>query len=170
LFRNSLILLQGHCYYATERAFKTISRDFGNIPLILIDGRVRSAMVQLMIKYDLSGYLTFQDTLDELGAGIKQALKGGKVLSKKVQQMVVFNGTQFELRSECADMPFFKLSCRERELLHHVVDGKNLEECSELMGITPKSVDNLKTRLMQKLEVHNMSHLMFLGMKFRCGE
>jgi len=170
LIGNSLILLQGYRYYNTEQAFKAIYRDFGDIPLILIDGRVRSTMVQLLIKYDLDGYLTFHDTLDELAEGIEQVLEGGKTLSQKVQQMVVFNGKQFELRAEYPDLLFFRLSYRERELLHHIVEGKNLEECSKLMGISPKSSDNLKTRLMQKLEVHSMRHLMLLGMKFKYGE
>jgi len=170
LIGNSLILMQCRPYHVMKKTFNTIYRDFGNIPMILIDGRLKIPMVKLLIEYDLGGYLIFQETLDELVKGVKQVLEGGKVVSKKVQEMVVFNGKRFELRSECPESPFFALSNREEELMQHIINGKNLDECSQWMGITLKSIDNLKTRLMQKLGVHSMRHLILLGMKFRFGE
>ena|GEM_PF-4832944 len=41
----------------------------------------------------------------------------------------------------------------------------SMDECCEKMELTKKSADNLKTRLMAKLDVHSVSKIVFLASK-----
>lgn len=45
------------------------------------------------------------------------------------------------------------LSPRERTIVSHVVDGKSSREVAELLGISVRTVENHRTRIMEKLHV-----------------
>jgi DNA-binding NarL/FixJ family response regulator len=51
------------------------------------------------------------------------------------------------------------LSTREIEVLQSIAEGKSNKEIGRLLGVATKTVDNHRTRLMQKLGVHNAAAL-----------
>jgi RNA polymerase sigma factor (sigma-70 family) len=55
-----------------------------------------------------------------------------------------------------------KLTPREREVLEHAVDGKHAKEIASALGISPRTVEVHKTRIMEKLEVRNIAELVRL--------
>jgi len=67
--------------------------------------------------------------------------------------------------SFCSKPYFFTLSKREKELFSNIGHGMSMDECCEKMELTKKSADNLKTRLMAKLDVHSVSKIVFLASK-----
>jgi two-component system, NarL family, response regulator NreC len=55
--------------------------------------------------------------------------------------------------------PYGGLSPREREVFHLVVDGRTTKEIARALGISVKTADNHRYRLMEKLDVHNTAEL-----------
>jgi RNA polymerase sigma factor (sigma-70 family) len=55
-----------------------------------------------------------------------------------------------------------RLTPREREVLEHAVDGKHAKEIACALGISPRTVEVHKTRIMEKLEVRNIAELVRL--------
>lgn len=55
--------------------------------------------------------------------------------------------------------PYQRLTPREREVFHLVVEGKASKEISRLLGISVKTAENHRARLMEKLDVHNTAEL-----------
>ena len=55
--------------------------------------------------------------------------------------------------------PIDRLSQRERQVLNLVVEGKTSVAIAELLGLSPKSVETYRSRLMQKLGVGTMPDL-----------
>ena len=55
-----------------------------------------------------------------------------------------------------------RLTPREREVLEHAVDGKHAKEIAAALGISPRTVEVHKTRIMEKLEVRNIAELVRL--------
>src|SRR5260221_3237913 len=51
------------------------------------------------------------------------------------------------------------LSTRQIEVLQSIAEGKSNKEIGRLLGVATKTVDNHRTRLMQKLGVHNAAAL-----------
>lgn len=51
------------------------------------------------------------------------------------------------------------LSRRERQVLHLVADGHTSADIAERLSISPKTVDNHRTRIMAKLNVHSVAQL-----------
>ena len=55
-----------------------------------------------------------------------------------------------------------RLTPREREVLEHAVHGKHAKEIASALGISPRTVEVHKTRIMEKLEVRNIAELVRL--------
>lgn len=52
-----------------------------------------------------------------------------------------------------------RLSPRERGVLQLIADGKNNKEVGVLLGISTRTVDCYRARLMKKVEIHSLAHL-----------
>jgi len=55
-----------------------------------------------------------------------------------------------------------RLTPREREVLEHAVNGSHAKEIAAALGISPRTVEVHKTRIMEKLEVRNIAELVRL--------
>jgi DNA-binding NarL/FixJ family response regulator len=58
-----------------------------------------------------------------------------------------------------AKSPLERLSIREREVLQLVVEGKSSKEIAGILHLSPKSIETYRSRLMQKLNVHDIPSL-----------
>ena len=61
--------------------------------------------------------------------------------------------------------PLSRLSPREREVLKLVLDGKTSREIAALLGVRPASVHSYRSRIMAKLEIHNVVGLVRLAIR-----
>jgi DNA-binding NarL/FixJ family response regulator len=52
-----------------------------------------------------------------------------------------------------------QLTNREREVVRLLAEGNSNKEIASLMSITPKTVETYRTRIMLKLEIHSLAHL-----------
>ncbi|HEX7219771.1 MAG TPA: response regulator [Burkholderiales bacterium] len=55
-----------------------------------------------------------------------------------------------------------RLTAREREVLEHAVQGKHAKEIGAALGISPRTVEVHKMRIMEKLGVRNVAELVRL--------
>ena len=68
-------------------------------------------------------------------------------------------------RPEDAPDPYGALTSREREVFHLVVEGKTTKEVAKVLQISPKTAENHRTRLMDKLGVHNTAELVLYAVR-----
>ncbi len=55
--------------------------------------------------------------------------------------------------------PLGSLSPREREVLQLVVEGKSSVEIAEILFLSPKTVETYRSRIMEKLGIHDLPGL-----------
>lgn len=55
--------------------------------------------------------------------------------------------------------PLEPLSAREREVLRHTVEGRTIAETAALLGLSPKSVETYRSRMMTKLGIEDLPSL-----------
>jgi RNA polymerase sigma factor (sigma-70 family) len=60
------------------------------------------------------------------------------------------------------DAKLASLTPREREVLEHAVNGLHAKEIASALGISPRTVEVHKMRIMEKLEVRNIAELVRL--------
>ena len=99
------------------------------------------------------GYvLKTQATLDLVQA-IRDVLQGEIYLSPRVSRTIV---TAYLTRS---DLPPDPLSSREREVLQLIAEGETTKEIAWRLGLSAKTVESHRIRLMRKLDIHETATL-----------
>ena len=57
------------------------------------------------------------------------------------------------------ELPIDPLTARERQVLQLVAEGKTTKEVAALLGISVKTAESHRTRIMQKLDIHETASL-----------
>ena len=118
-----------------------------------------------MVRAGASGYLLKDGAASELLAGI-QAVKAGKTFFGPHATKALAEAFARDRPAEPAD-PYERLTDREREVFQLVVEGKTNADIGELLFISAKTVDNHRTRLMEKLGLHSTAELVRYAAKHK---
>jgi DNA-binding NarL/FixJ family response regulator len=90
---------------------------------------------------------------EEMARGFALVLGGERYIAKEVVNRLNLAETRDSL------------SLRERQVLHLIAEGCANADIAERLSISPKTVDNHRTRLMAKLKVHSTAQLLALALK-----
>ena len=115
-----------------------------------------------MVRAGASGYLLKDSAGSELIAGIR-ALKAGKAYFGPHASRALAEA--YQSGGSLPDDPFERLTDREREIFQLVVEGKTNAQIADLLFISPKTVDNHRTRMMEKLGIHGTAELVRFAAK-----
>ena len=105
------------------------------------------------LRAGIKGYVVKTQAAADLVRAINEVQKGTVYLSPGVSQTVV----QAYLAK--AELPPDLLTPRERQVLQLVAEGKTTKQVAKLLGITQKTAESHRTRIMEKLEVHETTSL-----------
>jgi DNA-binding NarL/FixJ family response regulator len=108
-----------------------------------------------------TGYLLKESAGAELVTAIRAVHAGRRYLTEKVNELVIAG----YLGENRAGSPLESLSKRERDILQHIVDGRNNRETAELLHISIKTVETYRSRMMRKLGIRDVTELV----KFAIG-
>ncbi|HEX9278036.1 MAG TPA: response regulator [Casimicrobiaceae bacterium] len=73
-------------------------------------------------------------------------------------------------RSDALRRRVARLTPRERQVLVAVIDGRHNREIAATLGISPRTVEVYKARLMDKLQIDRLPELIRLALEFRLME
>jgi len=99
------------------------------------------------------GYVLKTQAAMDLVQAIGDVLQGAIYLSPRVAHAVV----QAYLTK--ADLPLDPLTSREREILQRIAEGETTKEIASRLGLSVKTVESHRTRMMQKLDIHETATL-----------
>jgi len=103
------------------------------------------------------GYLLKESAGKEVVDAVLNVSLGKRYVSQKIADVLV--DVMLDPESVPARSPIESLSQREREILQLVVDGKSSAEIAGLLYISPKTVETYRSRLMEKLGIHDLPTL-----------
>lgn len=118
--------------------------------------------VNLALTNGATGYLLKDAAPAELNTAIQTVLTGRVYLSPTVAQEII--GTHVDiLRGDGSIEP--TLSPRQREVLRLVVQGQSNKEIARILGLSAKTVETHRSRLMKQLGVHEVTGLVRYAMR-----
>jgi DNA-binding NarL/FixJ family response regulator len=79
---------------------------------------------------------------------IREAAHGGTYLSPEISEAVI---DAYKYKTEVPDNP---LSARERQVLQLIAEGKTTKQVALTLGISVKTAETYRTRIMEKLDIH----------------
>ena len=101
----------------------------------------------------MRGYVLKSQAANDLVQAIQQVHRGQVYLSPGVSRAVV------DAYLTKAQVPVEPLTTRERQVLQLVAEGKTTKDVATLLGISVKTAESHRTRLMQKLDIHETASL-----------
>jgi DNA-binding NarL/FixJ family response regulator len=110
-----------------------------------------------MVRAGVSGYLVKDGAAEELVAALRALGSGQAYFGPQASRALA---DQVHGGKELADDPYERLTDREREVFQLVIEGHTNAEVAEILFISPKTVDNHRTRLMEKLNLHNTAEVL----------
>ena len=109
-----------------------------------------------VIRAGASGYLVKDSAAEELLAAVRALARGEGYFGPQAARVLA---EQYRHPERSPEDPYGALTPREREVFHWVIEGKTTKETAKALGISVKTAENHRTRLMDKLRVHNTAAL-----------
>jgi DNA-binding NarL/FixJ family response regulator len=110
-----------------------------------------------MVRAGASGYILKDGVVSELIAGILAVSAGKSYFATDTIAARARRASQAPPSREVD--PYESLTDRERDVFHLVVEGMTNAQVAAVLAISPKTVDNHRTRLMEKLGLHSAAEL-----------
>ncbi len=119
--------------------------------------------VRPALRAGAAGYLVKGSGLEDLVRALRVVAAGGTFLGPEAERVV----QREDPRRGASEPPdaLDRLTAREREVLQLVAEGRTNREIAGLLGVTLKTVDTHRTRLMHKLDLHDTAALTRFAMR-----
>lgn len=93
------------------------------------------------------------------GPVLVEAVRAVQAGRRYLSESLGTEALQRYLQGSAAGDPLGRLSAREREVLRHTVDGRTIAETAQRLGLSPKSVETYRSRVMTKLDIKDLPAL-----------
>ena len=120
---------------------------------ILLTRHDEDQYVTEALRAGVKGYVLKNQAATDLVHAIREVCRGGIYLSPSI------SGTIVGAFLSKTDLPADPLTSRERQVLQLVGEGKSTKEVATLLGVSIKTAESHRTRLMQKLDIHETASL-----------
>jgi len=120
---------------------------------VLLTMYEEDAYVLEALRAGIRGYVLKAQAAADLVNAIREVLRGAIYLSPGISEAVV---NAYKTKS---DLPPDPLTDRERQVLQLVAEGKTTKEIAGILGLSVRTADSHRTRIMQKLEIHETASL-----------
>jgi two-component system response regulator NreC len=134
-------------------AARELSRSFPKTKSILLTQHDEDQYISEALEAGVKGYVLKSQVASDLVQAIKQVSRGQAYLSPGVSRAVM---DAFRSKSKKSRDP---LTARERQVLQLIAEGKSTKDIASLLGISVKTAESHRTRLMRKLDIHETASL-----------
>jgi len=134
-------------------AVRELGRSCPKTKAILLTQHEEDQYIREALEAGVKGYVLKNQAASDLVHAIQQVSRGQVYLSPGVSRAVV------EAYRTKADSPADPLTARERQVLQLIAEGKSTKDAASLLGISVKTAESHRMRLMQKLDIHETASL-----------
>lgn len=140
-------------------ATKKILRFSPDVKVIVLTVHTENPFPSKVMQAGAAGYLTKGAAPDEMVNAIRTVHSGQRYISPEIAQQMALS--QFSAASE---NPFAELSERELQIMLMITKGQKVNDISEQLNLSPKTVNSYRYRLFSKLDINGdveLTHLAF---------
>jgi DNA-binding NarL/FixJ family response regulator len=107
-----------------------------------------------------TGYVVKESAAERLAQGLQAVASGEYFLDSSISQEVVAKLMQSPIKqAKVSDSGYSQLTSREQEIMRMLAEGALKSEIAERLFISIKTVENHRTNIMRKLNIHNAMEL-----------
>ena len=133
------------------------------LPILVLTMQEEEQFVVRSLKAGAQGYITKQSAPEQLVKAIRKVFAGGGYLSETAAEALALHAA----RGTANRSLLASLSNREIEVLRRLASGWTNREIAEAFGISIKTVDAYRLRLLKKLNLRNNAELTRFAIQHR---
>lgn len=130
-----------------------------HVKIILLTQHTEEQYLSEALEAGVKGYVLKSQVASDLLQALRQVSRGGSYLSPGVSGAVM---EAYRSKSKERKDP---LTSRERQVLQLIAEGKSTKEVATVLGISAKTAESHRTRLMQKLDIHETASLVLYAVR-----
>ncbi|GEN28804.1 response regulator GacA [Halovibrio variabilis] len=141
-------------------ATRRINRSMKDVKIIILTAHMEDSVLRRMLEAGASGFLSKGADAIEMTDAIRQVFHGRRHVSKEIAQRLAMSHFTNE------DNPFSHLSHRELQIALMVVNCQRVQDISDRLHLSPKTVNTYRYRLFDKLAVATDVELTHLALRY----
>jgi DNA-binding NarL/FixJ family response regulator len=122
--------------------------------VVILSMHADATYVTQALRAGVAGYLLKGAAVSELPLAFQAVMRGETYLTPKVSRSVV----EGFLR-DTEPVPVEGLTARQREILQLIAEGHSTKEIARILEVSVKTVETHRTRLMDRLDIHDVPGL-----------
>ncbi|MDF1757303.1 MAG: response regulator [Legionellaceae bacterium] len=139
---------------------RRLTKSSPEVKVIAVTAMCTNTLPSRLLQLGASGYLTKESGVDEMASAIRKVNKGERYLSAEVAQKIVINSLDDSNKTV-----FEQLSEREMQVMMMITSGMTVQEITENLFLSSKTVNGYRYRIFEKLDVKNDVELTYLALK-----
>jgi DNA-binding NarL/FixJ family response regulator len=147
-------------------AASKISETFPSVKVLILSMHNNEEFVLKALKSGAAGYLLKDASILELKFAIEAIARGEIYLSPAVSRQVV---SSYVDRVNGRPDPLSVLTPRQRQVLALIVQGFTTKEIAKELNISLSSAETHRTRLMERLDIHDIAGLVCFALQNGLG-
>lgn len=125
--------------------------------VIILSMHATRRHIHQALQAGVRGYVLKEGAAEELIDAIHAIMAGQRFFSQTVENELIEDYIAHGYEEPESELG--KLNEQERTILQLVVEGKSSQQIAETLHLSPKTVDSYRSRLMQKLNIHDLPGL-----------
>ncbi len=140
-------------------ALSHLKRDNPKVRVVFLTMHRDVAYARRALEAGALGFVLKHSAPAELVLALHAALQGRTYVSPDLAAEV------FRSRNDKKTDPMATMTLRQREILQLLAEGKSAKEIASVLGISPRTVEDHKYRLMESLGIENSAELVHFAIK-----
>lgn len=141
-------------------ALGQIRRHYPEVAVLLLGSRPEPHQVRQALRLGAAGFLSKQGEPGELGLALRSVEKAQTYISPAVSNLLLDRRDQTRVEDSA------QLTHRQRQVLTLIGKGKSTKEIAQLLGVSVKTVETHRARLMQSLGLYGTNALMRTALRW----
>ncbi len=151
------------------QASESLLRIYPELRIMILTMHKEKSLIKKMMSLGIKGYLLKTCDKEEFIFAINQILKNKTYFSDEVIETIVKDDA-YETHGSPDISKIATLSDREKEVIQLLCDGLNNKQIADKLFVSHKTIDNHRTNIMRKIDVHNIVGLIRFCLKHGLAE
>jgi len=127
------------------------------IPIVIFTDIDSERVMREVLELKIDGFVLKSDPLSDLVLAAEAVVQGRTFFTSRMMRMIMHLANK--------QMPERILTAREREIVQLLMEGYSSKEIAQTLGISVKTVETHRSKLMRKIGVHSIPQLVLFSIR-----
>jgi two-component system, NarL family, invasion response regulator UvrY len=143
-------------------ATRKLAMSLPDARVIVLSAQTAEPFPMRLMEAGASGYLTKDSAEDEIIIAIRKVHAGERYIAAEIARQLALQA----VNRSSGGSPFDQLSAREMQVMIMATKGHSVQDISDKLHLSPKTVSTYRSRLFEKLGVGNDVELTRLALRY----